>query len=198
MKCDVIPIGIDPAAFKRTDDTRQDPGVANLAAAAKGRKIILSGGRIDPIKDQLGSMLDYRQLLEQNGDLRRTVFLAFIGAASRLEIGLNSKYERDTRQVFKGIQRDFPDAVGLLPGVAPWAMRPAFRMARVGLVGSKRDGFALVGPEHAASQDPENPGVTVISKHIGAASVMTGALQYDSFKTRRAGPCFDGGTGDAA
>jgi len=51
-----------------------------------------------------------------------------------------------------------------------------YRMADVGLVTPLRDGMNLVAKEYVAAQDPENPGVLVLSSFAGAAEAMDGAL----------------------
>jgi trehalose 6-phosphate synthase len=47
-----------------------------------------------------------------------------------------------------------------------------YRTARVGLVTPQRDGMNLVAKEYVASQDPENPGVLVLSRFAGAAQEL--------------------------
>src|SRR3546814_14311013 len=44
-----------------------------------------------------------------------------------------------------------------------------YRAARVGLVTSLRDGMNLVAKEYVAAQDPEDPGVLILSRFAGAA-----------------------------
>jgi trehalose 6-phosphate synthase len=44
-----------------------------------------------------------------------------------------------------------------------------YRTARVGLVTPLRDGMNLVAKEYVAAQDPEDPGVLVLSRFAGAA-----------------------------
>ncbi|MBV8629270.1 MAG: trehalose-6-phosphate synthase, partial [Paraburkholderia sp.] len=39
-----------------------------------------------------------------------------------------------------------------------------------------RDGMNLVAKEYVAAQDPDNPGVLVLSRFAGAAQELTGAL----------------------
>jgi trehalose 6-phosphate synthase len=51
-----------------------------------------------------------------------------------------------------------------------------YRTARVGLVTPLRDGMNLVAKEFAAAQDPENPGVLVLSRFAGAAHELDSAL----------------------
>ena len=50
------------------------------------------------------------------------------------------------------------------------------RMARVGLVTPLRDGMNLVAKEYVAAQDPDDPGVLVLSRFAGAVAQLPGAL----------------------
>ena len=51
-----------------------------------------------------------------------------------------------------------------------------FRTAHVGYVTPLRDGMNLVAKEYVSAQDPENPGVLVLSRFAGAAQELDGAL----------------------
>jgi trehalose 6-phosphate synthase len=56
-----------------------------------------------------------------------------------------------------------------------------FRAAQVGCVTPLRDGMNLVAKEYVASQDPEDPGVLVLSQFAGAADQLPGALVVNPF-----------------
>lgn len=51
-----------------------------------------------------------------------------------------------------------------------------FRVSKVGLVTPLRDGMNLVAKEYVACQDPEDPGVLVLSRFAGAAEELDAAL----------------------
>jgi trehalose 6-phosphate synthase len=53
------------------------------------------------------------------------------------------------------------------------------RLARVGLVTPLRDGMNLVAKEFVAAQDPNDPGVLVLSSFAGAAAELTGAVHVN-------------------
>jgi len=58
-----------------------------------------------------------------------------------------------------------------------------YRAARVGLVTPLRDGMNLVAKEYVASQNPDDPGVLILSRFAGAADECKAALlvnPYDS------------------
>jgi trehalose 6-phosphate synthase len=56
-----------------------------------------------------------------------------------------------------------------------------YRSARVGLVTPLRDGMNLVAKEYVAAQDPEDPGVLVLSRFAGAAAELTAALLVNPY-----------------
>jgi trehalose 6-phosphate synthase len=60
--------------------------------------------------------------------------------------------------------------------VSRTALAGIFRSSRVGLVTPLRDGMNLVAKEYVASQDPEDPGVLVLSRFAGAAAELKTAL----------------------
>ena len=51
-----------------------------------------------------------------------------------------------------------------------------FRAAKIGLVTPLRDGMNLVAKEYIAAQDPEDPGVLILSRFAGAAAQLPDAL----------------------
>jgi trehalose 6-phosphate synthase len=56
-----------------------------------------------------------------------------------------------------------------------------YRAARVGLVTPMRDGMNLVAKEYVAAQNPEDPGVLILSRFAGAALQMRQALIVNPF-----------------
>jgi trehalose 6-phosphate synthase len=56
-----------------------------------------------------------------------------------------------------------------------------YRLARIGLVTPLRDGMNLVAKEFVAAQDPEDPGVLVLSSFAGAARELESALLVNPY-----------------
>ena len=56
-----------------------------------------------------------------------------------------------------------------------------YRASRVALVTPLRDGMNLVAKEFVASQDPEDPGVLILSRFAGAARELDTALIINPF-----------------
>jgi len=62
-----------------------------------------------------------------------------------------------------------------------------YRAARVGLVTPLRDGMNLVAKEYVASQDPEDPGVLILSRFAGAAVECEAALLVNPYDPESVG-----------
>jgi trehalose 6-phosphate synthase len=56
-----------------------------------------------------------------------------------------------------------------------------YRTARVGLVTPLRDGMNLVAKEYVAAQDPDDPGVLILSRFTGAAIELRSALLVNPY-----------------
>jgi len=56
-----------------------------------------------------------------------------------------------------------------------------YRLGKAGLVTPLRDGMNLVAKEYVAAQDPEDPGVLVLSRFAGAARQLKGALLVNPY-----------------
>jgi len=60
-----------------------------------------------------------------------------------------------------------------------WKLMSLFRESQIGLVTPLRDGMNLVAKEYVAAQNPDDPGVLVLSQFAGAADEMKGALMVN-------------------
>jgi trehalose 6-phosphate synthase len=56
-----------------------------------------------------------------------------------------------------------------------------FRLAKVGFVTPLRDGMNLVAKEYVAAQDPDDPGVLVLSQFAGVAAEFDKAIIVNPF-----------------
>jgi trehalose 6-phosphate synthase len=70
---------------------------------------------------------------------------------------------------------------------------PLYAEAQVGLVTPLRDGMNLVAKEYVAAQDPENPGVLVLSQFAGAARELDAALTVNPYDTAGVAAALDRG-----
>lgn len=182
-----FPIGIEAEAFadiavgeaaKETFD--------RVRASQAGRKMIVGVDRLDYSKGLEERFLAYEQLLADHPDWAERVFL--------LQIATHS---RDTVQTYQEIRARLDAVSGRINGAyatVDWVpiryvnrahrrdeLAGIYRAAQVGLVTPLRDGMNLVAKEYVAAQDPDDPGVLVLSKYAGAAEQMTDALIINPF-----------------
>jgi trehalose 6-phosphate synthase len=68
-----------------------------------------------------------------------------------------------------------------------------FRYSDVGLVTPLRDGMNLVAKEFVAAQDPQDPGVLVLSQFAGAANELTSALIVNPYDRDEVAAALDRG-----
>jgi trehalose 6-phosphate synthase len=67
------------------------------------------------------------------------------------------------------------------------ALAGLYRSARAALVTPLRDGMNLVAKEYVACQDPEQPGVLILSRFAGAAAECAEALQVNPYDPEAVG-----------
>jgi len=183
----VFPIGIDVDGFI---EARNSPVGARtydrMAASSAFRSMMVGVDRLDYSKGLEERMLGYEQFLHDNPDMRGDVFLVQVTPISRDDVDtyqdirarldalagrINGEYAdmdwQPIRYLNRGYRRD------QLAGI--------YRAARVGLVTPLRDGMNLVAKEYVASQNPDDPGVLILSRFAGAAEQMGEALLVNPF-----------------
>ena len=89
----------------------------------------------------------------------------------RLSGHINGEHAQPDWTPMRYVNRNFPHA----------SLTGFYRLARIGLVTPLRDGMNLVAKEFVAAQDPEDPGVLVLSSFAGAARELDGALLVNPY-----------------
>ncbi|RDE08714.1 alpha,alpha-trehalose-phosphate synthase (UDP-forming) [Pelagibacterium lacus] len=184
---EAFPIGSDPEAFARlATSPNAQKMYRKVERAMNGRGVILGVDRLDYSKGLPQRIAAYEKLLENNASLRRAVHMIQIAPPSR-----------DTIREYQVISDELDSAVGRVTGrfaEPDWlpityvkrtysqsSLAGLYRLARVGLVTPLRDGMNLVAHEYIAAQNPENPGVLVLSRFAGAAEIFHEALIVNPF-----------------
>ncbi|NEX93924.1 alpha,alpha-trehalose-phosphate synthase (UDP-forming) [Caulobacter sp. 17J65-9] len=182
IRARAFPIGIDAEDFAAiAGSTTAKRSWERMIKSAQGRAMIVGVDRLDYSKGLEERFHGYERFLADNPDLQKHVFLLQIAPPTREDVEeyqeirlrlealtgrINGAYSdvdwSPIRYVNQGFRRDE------LAGV--------YRAARVGLVTPLRDGMNLVAKEYVAAQDPEDPGVLVLSRFAGAARQMREAL----------------------
>ncbi|HKM65337.1 MAG TPA: trehalose-6-phosphate synthase [Acidisphaera sp.] len=182
VRLGVFPAEIEAAEFAATAAASATaPATERLRRSLQDQKLILGVDRLDPTKGLLQRLAGYRRLLETRHTWRRQVTFLQIAAVSRKDV----ESYRDLRVALNhevgAINGDFgdPDWTPLRfvgRSVPRHTMAGYMRIARVGLVTPLRDGMNLVAKEFVAAQDPDDPGVLVLSRFAGAAHQLDAAV----------------------
>jgi trehalose 6-phosphate synthase len=185
----VHPIGSDPDAFEALATTPGATKMANrMRRAQLDRSLILGVDRLDYSKGLPQRIEAYERFLDNNANMRRRVHLLQVAPPSR-DMILEYRETSEALDAICGrVMGRFaePDWQPLTYVKRPYgqaSLAGLFRLARVGLVTPLRDGMNLVAHEYVASQDPDDPGVLVLSRFAGAAEIFPDALHVNPFDT---------------
>ena len=181
------PISIETAAF--ADYARRAANNALVRRARQsieGRDLIIGVDRLDYSKGITQRIDAFERFIRANPAHQHRVTYLQITPKSRSEV---PEYEQMQRTVAEqaGRVNGAISAVDWVPiryinrSISRPVLAGLYRMAKVGLVTPLRDGMNLVAKEYVAAQDPENPGVLVLSRFAGAARELTGALLVNPY-----------------
>ena len=182
-----VRLGVFPVEIEARDVARMAREMSGCEASAGltrslgEQKLIFGAERLDPSKGLLQRVAGYRRLLETRPEWRRRVSLLQIAATSRKEVGAYRSLRATLDQEAGALNTDFgePDWVPLRlvsRSVDRALISGYMRQAQVGLVTPLRDGMNLVAKEFVAAQNPDDPGVLVLSSFAGAAQQLKSAL----------------------
>jgi trehalose 6-phosphate synthase len=182
VRLGVFPVEIEPHEFARLAGRMvASPEAERLRQSLNGQSLILGIERLDPTKGLLQRITGLRRLFEQHpGWVRRATMLQ-IAALSRKDVAsyqsLRTALDREAGALNADLaEPDWAPLRLVSRGIDRALAAGYMRLARVGLVTPLRDGMNLVAKEYVAAQDPEDPGVLVLSRFAGAAQQLDAAL----------------------
>jgi trehalose 6-phosphate synthase len=180
IEAGAYPIGLDVAemhALVRSEAARQT--CATMQAV--DQKMLIGVDRIDYSKGLPEKFAGYEQFLIDHPQWREKLFMLQIGQPSRTEV-----------EAYRDLNDDLESQAGRINGAfgsLDWSplryrtqsmprdvLAGAYRAAAAAVVTPLRDGMNLVAKEYVACQDPEDPGVLILSRFAGAAGQMREAL----------------------
>lgn len=179
------PIGIDAAEF--SEMARSDVAQATcrqMRESARGRAMIMGVDRLDYSKGLEERFLGYERFLIDHPDECKGLFLLQIAPPSRESVESYQKIRASLEGLSGRINGAFAD-LDWVPiryvnhGYPRDVLAGVYRSAAIGLVTPLRDGMNLVAKEYVAAQDPDNPGVLILSRFAGAAAQLTDALMVN-------------------
>ncbi len=186
-KMAAFPIGIDTKGFvEEAEDAANAEETIRLKESLVGRHLVIGVDRLDYSKGIPNKVEAFRDLLSRRPEHRSKVTFMQIAPVSRGEVAqyralrrqieasagsLNGKFAEFDWVPVRYLNRSFPRST--LAGF--------YRAARVGFVTPLRDGMNLVAKEYVAAQDPDDPGVLILSRFAGAARELRSALIVNPF-----------------
>ena len=175
-----LPIGIDVACFAPTEGSI-DHDVESLKAVLAERRLVLGVDRLDYAKGIPERLLGFERLLERYPAWRGKVSFIQISVPSRADVPEYAELRQHVENLVGRINGRFGEADWvpvryLYRSYDHRVLAQLYRAADVGVVTPLRDGLNLVAKEFVAAQDPERPGVLVLSRFAGAAAELVDAV----------------------
>ena len=183
----VAPIGIDTAEFEaaaRSDEARF--AQERMYMSATGRALMVGVDRLDYSKGLRERFLGYERFLANHPDRRGLTSFLQVAPPSREKVDTYQEIRSDLDGPSGRINGEYAD-IDWTPiryvnrGYPRAELAGIYRAARVALVTPLRDGMNLVAKEFVAAQDPDDPGVLVLSVFAGAAAQMTEAVLVNPY-----------------
>lgn len=183
----VFPISIDEAEFENCGKRAiKSAWYKRLHQHPKSYRWVIGVDRLDYSKGIAERFQSFERLLQRYPDYRSHTTLIQIAPPSRSAI-----------QEYKNIRAELENLSGHINGLfAEYDWLPInymnrsftrtqlaafYRTSRIGLITPLRDGMNLVAKEYVASQNPDDPGVLVLSRFAGAARELDAALIVNPF-----------------
>jgi trehalose 6-phosphate synthase len=177
-----FPIGIDAQDFAQLLRNARARRMRDLMTACTVfRRLVVGVDRLDYSKGLEERFLGFERFLTENPDMRREVLMLQIAPVSRESVEAYQQIRERLDALSGRINGAFADV--------DWApvryvnknyrrdeLAGIYGAARVGLVTPLRDGMNLVAKEFVAAQNPDDPGVLILSRFAGAARQLKDAL----------------------
>lgn len=187
LRTGVFPISID------TEDVRSAALRGRASSTGKrlersllGRKLVIGADRIDYSKGLAGRLRAYECMLNRYPSFHRNVVLLQVGQPSRGDVPEYQEIQRDLAATVGEVNSNFSEFDWMpiryvAKGLARSTVLGFLSIGAAGLVTPLRDGMNLVAKEFVAAQDPDDPGVLVLSELTGAARELQEALLVNPY-----------------
>lgn len=187
VRAAAYPIGIDVDDFAAmAASERNARWMSRFARRVGARTWMVGVDRLDYTKGIAQRFRAFEALLAANKGLRGHVSLLQIAAPSRENVPEYAQIRQALETLAGHIngrytQLDWVPLLYINKSFGHGRLAALYRFCRVGLVTPLRDGMNMVAKEYVAAQDPDDPGVLVLSRFSGAAEEMDGALAINPY-----------------
>ncbi|UYH53782.1 trehalose-6-phosphate synthase [Qipengyuania sp. SS22] len=176
------PIGIDWDQFSRLgEDGEARQAQQRLISSSRRRTAMIGVDRLDYSKGIPERFDGIGRFFDNHPERVRDLVFIQIAPPSREDVDSYQEIRAELEQKCGRINGARSE-VDMVPiryvnrGYSHAELFGFFRAAKIGLVTPLRDGMNLVAKEYVAAQDPEDPGVLILSRFAGAAAQLPDAL----------------------
>jgi trehalose 6-phosphate synthase len=189
VRTGVYPIGVHVDEVRAQAEAPANRRYATRLRAHLMERLILSVDRLDYSKGLRQRFVAFERFLAE--------YPAHHGMTTFMQIAPPSRADIETYQV---IRRELEGEAGRINGrfaEVDWVplrylnksfprnvLMPLYAEAQACLVTPLRDGMNLVAKEYVSAQDPEEPGVLILSEFAGAARELDAALLVNPYDER--------------
>ncbi len=177
-----FPIGIDAADFAKLAAEQFEMLPQGIVKPT--RQMMIGVDRLDYSKGLPQRFRAFGTFLERHEDWHRHVSLLQISPPTREGVKAYDDIRDELEHLAGRINGRFADITWapiryIHRPIPRETLAGLYRAAHVGLVTPLMDGMNLVAKEFIAAQNPEDPGVLILSRFAGAAEQMTEALMVN-------------------
>jgi trehalose 6-phosphate synthase len=191
LRVQAFPIGTDVEEFQALGEGRDAREMhTQMRREYSRRRLLLGVERLDYSKGLPQRLKAFRQLLQSYPENIGSATLIQIASPSRESVDAYASLRQELESLCGSINGDFGE-LDWMPvryihrNVARKRLPGLYRAASVALVTPLRDGMNLVAKEFVVAQDPQDPGVLVLSRFAGAAEQLKDALLVNPYDTMR-------------
>lgn len=186
VKTGVFPIGIDPKEISELLLSERSKALAIKYQHHFTSDLIIGVDRLDYSKGLPHRIHSIRNFFQLYPEMKTKISLLQIAAPSREKITAYEKLSEQMDYLTGKINGDLGDLYWspvyyIHHNVKREDLPILYRISKVGLVTPLCDGMNLVAKEYVAAQDPEDPGVLILSEFTGAAQQFKDALLVNPY-----------------
>jgi trehalose 6-phosphate synthase len=182
LRAEAFPIGLDTQDFLKLSASQTAIRACDrMTAHGLFRSLIVGVDRLDYSKGLPERLLGFEHYLQAHPEMVRKVLYLQVAPTSREGVEAYQALRANVLSLAGRInaawaEMDHAPMLYVNRNYSRAELAGIYRAARVGLVTPLRDGMNLVAKEYVAAQDPDDPGVLVLSRFAGAAEQMREAL----------------------
>jgi trehalose 6-phosphate synthase len=179
-------VGIETRNFTRLARRAVKTGFVQKVLGSIPNALIIGVDRLDYSKGITLRLEAYERFLAANPEWHGKITYLQITPKSRSAIKEYADMEAAVNSAAGRINGTYSDATWapvryVNRAYSRTALAGLYAASRVGLVTPMRDGMNLVAKEYVAAQDPEDPGMLILSRFAGAADEFRAALLVNPY-----------------